>query len=69
MADGGAISLVGRSASVGLAADLCWIPLAEPVAVTVALAIPAGGAAATTSRFRQFALAYAAVDAGLPGTG
>jgi DNA-binding transcriptional LysR family regulator len=69
VADGGAISLVGRSATVGLATDLCWIPLAEPVAVTVALAIPAGGTAATTSRFRQFARAYAAAHGWLPGTG
>lgn len=62
IADGSAVTLIGRSASVGLATDLRWIPLAEPVAITVALAVAAGEQPPTTTRFRQVALAHAATQ-------
>lgn len=60
VADGTAVALVGRSTALRLSPDLRWIPLAEPVAVTVALVLPAAGHSATADRFEAVALTYAA---------
>lgn len=68
IADGKATILVGRSSAVGLAEDLRWIPLAEPVTLTVALVAPAGESAATATRFQHIALAHAAAHDWLHAT-
>jgi hypothetical protein len=59
VADGAAIAIVGRSSAARLPSDLRWIPLTEPVAVTVALVLPAAEQTATAQRFEQVALAHA----------
>jgi hypothetical protein len=48
---------VGRSTAARLPHDLRWIPLAEPVTVTVALVLPASDQADTAQRFEEVALA------------
>lgn len=60
IADGATVTLVGQSAAVALAKDLRWIPLTEPVTITVALVLPAAERTPTVTRFEQLALAYAA---------
>lgn len=58
--EGTAVALVGHSSAVRLPPDVHWIPLAEPILVTVTLVLPTGEQPATTERFVQFALDYAA---------
>lgn len=67
--DGEAISLVGCSSAVGLAANLRWVPLAEPVAVTLALVLPTGELPPIADRFEQVALAHAAAQSWLDPPG
>ena len=54
-----AVAVVGRSTAARLPHDLRWIPLAEPVTVTVALVLPASDQPATAQRFEEVALAHA----------
>lgn len=58
--EGSAVALVGHSAAIRLPPDVHWIPLAEPILVTVALVLPAGDQTAITDHFTQVALAHAA---------
>lgn len=58
--DGTAVALVGHSAAIRLPADVHWVPLAEPILVTVALVLPAGDRAPITNHFTQVALTHAA---------
>lgn len=57
--DGSAVAIVGRSTVAGVPGDLRWIPLAEPIAITVALVLPAQDASANAVRLEQVALAHA----------
>ena len=57
--EGTAVTVVGRSTAVRLPPDLRWIPLEEPVAVTVALVLPAGEHPAIADRFTEVALTHA----------
>ena len=60
IADGAAVALVGRSTALRLPPDLRWIPLAEPVALTVALVLPAAQPSATARRLEAVAVTQAA---------
>lgn len=60
--NGTASTLVGRSAAVGIPGNLCWVPLADPVAVTVALVLPVSDPPATVQRFHHLARTYAAAQ-------
>jgi DNA-binding transcriptional LysR family regulator len=57
--DGPAVAVVGRSSATRLPPDLRWIPLTEPIAVTVAIVLPACDRPATAQRFEELALAHA----------
>lgn len=66
VAGGTGSTLVGQSSAVGLPNNLRWIPLAEPVAVAVALVLPAGEHPAAVKRFHQIARTHAAAHGWLP---
>lgn len=57
--DGEAVALVGFSSAVGYATSLRWVPLAEPVTLTIALVLPDGELAPVVERFERVALAHA----------
>jgi len=67
--EGTAVEMVGQSAAVRLPPDVRWIPLAEPIAVTVALVLPTGERPAAVRRFEMVARAYAATHAWLDWSG
>jgi DNA-binding transcriptional LysR family regulator len=57
--EGTAVELVGRSTTARLPPDVRWIPLAEPIAVTVALVLPAGEWSPAVQHFEAVARGYA----------
>lgn len=61
--EGASVALVGRSSASRLPPDVRWIPLTEPIQLTVALVLPAGEESATTRSFAQVALAHARAHA------
>ncbi len=65
--EGSAVTLVGRSAALSLPRDVRWVPLAEPIAVTVALVLPAGEPSGSAEHFASVASEYAAAQGWLTG--
>lgn len=57
---GRAISIVGESASDGLAAGLRWVPFADTVRLPVQLVLRAGEPTGVADRFERVAVAHAA---------
>lgn len=59
IAGGEATSLIGHSAAINLPQGFRWVPLANPVTVTVALVSATGEQTAIVQRFQEVALAHA----------
>ena len=64
--DGAATTLIGHSSAQNLPSNLCWIPLADPITVTVTLVLAANEPPATVKRFHQVARTHAAAHGWLP---
>lgn len=60
IAGGAATTLVGHSSAQGLPSNVCWIPLADPVTVSVALVLAASESPATVECFQRVARTHAA---------
>jgi hypothetical protein len=61
--EGGAIGIVGESSAEGLAADLHWVPLADPATrVEVSLVLRDSDPSPVADRFERIASAHAAAS-------